>query len=206
MSAAVEIEASVDPWVSMADALPETEARAWATGVAARIAGQQGLNADEVELVATAFAALATQPLTEGWAGRLVFVPDVRTGLLLFDVMFVEPASPDSAADQLALLGPAPSCDWVQTDDLREEFALPGVERLWVESVPDGDASVLTAGLLCILRREVRGMGSTDVVLQTASTNIELVFGSLLPTWDLLVGGELFGEPIDEMGEGGLHT
>ncbi|MBK8468273.1 MAG: hypothetical protein IPL45_00335 [Actinomycetales bacterium] len=201
---APQTERDATMWIPLPTADQVGDPSDWATDTAERTARAQGFlaDADAIERFGFVLARLLEMAPPSTAGGRFLFSPDVRDGFVVFD-MLVCPAAGDSLADQRALLGVDTLGEFSgQLDDLREQ-GLEGMQLLRVDEIPaieapPGESSseqMVVATLVCVLRREVPGLGECDVVAATRSGEIQMVFASLLPVWDLLTGPELMPDP-----------
>ncbi len=187
----------------------------WSQEFAPEIAADQGIvdDAETVEFIGTVLRVVADMPYVENFPYRMLCMPDVRRGHVVFDIgaVVVEPDEESLIATHRRLLGAddfggnrgtqvAP----IYGESDNEVIGLQVVRYNLVESTatPDGTTAQgagaeqpLEAYFSCVIRRPDGPNGPVDLLAIAATIEIELLLEAAVPLHIFLLSNSVFEIP-----------
>ena len=206
MNAETTAAVAREPWIQL-PSLDQASAEAWAANVVETLSVTDRLadllSAEDPVQTLSQFA--QQDPLT-GFPLRFVFTPSLGLGSVLVSVSAVPVLADDVVRAQRKLLTLDDLGEFTgYVDDLREVgvegYQLLRLDRQEVAALATESPAKqeVVGSLLTVVRRDLAGLGPVDTVSVARSTNLALIFASVLPTIELLLGDEV-------LSLGGDHT
>ena len=206
MNAETTAAVAREPWIQL-PSLDQASAEAWAANVVETLSVTDRLtdllSAEDPVQTLSQFA--QQDPLT-GFPLRFVFTPNLGLGSVLVSVSAVPVLADDVVRTQRKLLSLDDLGEFTgYVDDLREVgvegYQLLRLDRQEVAALATESPAKqeVVGSLLTVVRRDLAGFGPVDTVSVARSTNLALIFASVLPTIELLLGDEV-------LSLGGDHT
>ena len=196
MSDDIDVTDQMTLFSLLPDAVSEEDLHAWAVAGAASLALGTAWAEDEAQLERAAYMLEALMGLDgiPGFDLRFLFMAHPSIGASLWHVALTAPEGDDDPA-LMRLVGadmPASlesTLEWFDEDGFRlcQRIAMDDLDP--VGTLPTGDQltdRVLQATVAIAVRRELPGLGVTDLLAYSSSTNLESLFASVEATRILL--------------------
>jgi len=171
---------------------------AWATASAEQVATEADRPDDAVTAAATLLA-LATPETTPDVSARLIFLPDLGSTGIAYDVIALDPTgAPDDQNEAFRTVLDAERVgDGSLIDVTDENDVVVGLHSFQVVEtdpipVPGGSAVVPIAISRCVIRRTGTPLGTVDLLAIGVCPDVELAAFSMYPLHSLLLGDQLF--------------
>lgn len=186
------------------EAIDDADLDAWSVAGAASMAVGTDWAEDDAQLERTAFMLrhLVRTPQLPGFDLRFLFMIHPSVGASLWHVALLMPDGDE--ADTLPRLAGADApaslqstVEWHDSDGLRVCQCIAMDDLDPVGTLPTGDRMtdrVLQATVGIAVRRELPGLGLTDVLAYSSSTNLESLFVSVEPARFLISGDAIRDE------------